>query len=72
MLEDLQSKLVSSGFQPEDVEYCMLEILQYKKPESLNSSDFTILSDILNRRRRKSMAQRAPQKWRRFYLPFGH
>ncbi|MDD2442996.1 MAG: hypothetical protein PHS52_00640 [Desulfotomaculaceae bacterium] len=72
MLEDLQSKLVSSGFQPEDVEYCMLEILQYKKPESLNSFDFTILSDILHKRRNKISAQKVPQKWKRFCLPFGH
>lgn len=61
-LEVLRTQLISSGFHPEEVEYSLLEVLQYKKPESLNSTDFNILSGILENRYRKSRVQRVHQR----------
>jgi hypothetical protein len=55
-LDILRSKLISSGYTPEEVEYSLLEVLQYKKPESLDNADFKILAGIL--KKRKSGAQR--------------
>lgn len=48
-LETIRSKLISSGYHPEDVDYSILEILLYKKPESLNLTDYKILSGILKK-----------------------
>ncbi|HOV78486.1 MAG TPA: hypothetical protein PK728_00145 [Bacillota bacterium] len=47
ILEALRSRLISNGYQPEDVDYSIQEILLYKKPESLNLTDFKIISVIL-------------------------
>jgi len=57
-LEVLRAKLISSGFHPEDVEYSILEVLQYKKAETLNLTDFEILSGLLQKRKNKRSAQR--------------
>lgn len=50
-LDILRSKLISSGFTPEEVEYSLLEVLQYKKPESLDNADLKILAGILKKRK---------------------
>lgn len=57
-LEVLRTKLISIGFHPEDVEYSILEVLQYKKAETLNSTDFNIISGILQKRKIKCGTQR--------------
>ncbi|MCL6635588.1 MAG: hypothetical protein K6T29_07450 [Peptococcaceae bacterium] len=49
-LDVIRSTLISRGFHPEDVEYTILEVLQYKKPESLDYTDFKIISGILRNR----------------------
>lgn len=54
----LRTKLISSGFHPEDVEYSILEVLQYKKAETLNSTDFNILTGILQKRKRNHRTHR--------------
>ena len=59
-VEVFRSKLISNGFNPEDVDFSMLEVLQYKKPESLNNTDFRILSYILQKRKSKSVIESVP------------
>lgn len=56
-LEIFRSILISNGFHPEDVEYSILEVLQYKRPESLNNTDLKILSGILRNRASKNGVQ---------------
>lgn len=62
----LRTKLISSGFHPEDVEYSILEVLQYKNAETLNSTDFNILSGILQKRKSNRGTQGVLENKKRF------
>lgn len=46
-LNEMRQRLISYGYHPEEVEYTIIEVLQYKRSESLNNIDFNVLSNML-------------------------
>lgn len=62
VLESIRTKLIGSGYHPEDVDYSLLEILMYKKPESLTLADYKILSVILAKKNSNFNYKNSPLK----------
>jgi hypothetical protein len=46
-LSEIRRRLVSYGYPPDEVEYAIVEVLQYKSPKALKEIDFHILSNML-------------------------
>jgi hypothetical protein len=46
-LSEIRKRLVSYGYPPYEVEYAIVEVLQYKSPKALDEIDFNILSNML-------------------------
>ncbi|SFG35427.1 hypothetical protein SAMN05660649_01388 [Desulfotomaculum arcticum] len=49
-LDELRQRLISYGYHPDEVEYALVEILQYKKAEIINSTDIKVLLSMLQER----------------------
>lgn len=56
-LKEIRKRLISYGYHPDEVEYAIIEVLQYKKPESLNKMDLKILSNMLEERMQITRAE---------------
>lgn len=46
----MRQRLISYGYHPDEVEYALVEILQYKKADFINNSDITVLLNMLQER----------------------
>lgn len=46
-LNEMSKRLISYGYHPEEVEYTIIEVLQYKRAEFLDNIDFNVLSNML-------------------------
>lgn len=58
-LKYLISKLTSFGYSPAEIEYSLNEILQHKKPDLLNKTDYNILLSMLEERIQLERADQA-------------
>jgi len=52
-LEEIYKYLILDGYPPEEVEYVILEVLQYKRPNSLSDADLRILINMLQEKNRR-------------------
>ena len=46
-LSEIRERLILYGYHPDEVEYAIVEVLQYKSAESLKKIDFNIISNML-------------------------
>lgn len=46
-LQEMRIRLVSYGYHPDEVEYAIMEVLQYKSSEFLDKIDFKIIRNML-------------------------
>ena len=49
-LDEIRQRLISNGYPSEEVDYAIVEVLQYKSPETLREIDLNILSSMLKER----------------------
>ncbi len=56
-LNEVCQCLVSYGYHPDEVEYAIIEVLQYKSPEQVNELELRILSSMLEERIQVSRAK---------------
>ncbi len=49
-LHKIRQQLISYGYHPDEVEYALIEVLQYKNAKLLNSMDIKILKSMLQER----------------------
>lgn len=64
ILAQLRNKLISFGYHPDEVEYSLLELLQYKKREHIGQQDLKILLSMLQERIEVERAYKYRQKKR--------
>ncbi|HBC92752.1 MAG TPA: hypothetical protein DCZ10_07555 [Pelotomaculum sp.] len=57
-LKEIRKRLVSYGYHPDEVEYAIAEVLQYKSPQSLKKIDFNILRNMLQQKSEIPRAKR--------------
>lgn len=61
-LEEMRCRLASYGYHPDEIEYAITEVLQYKNSKLINRTDLRILCNMLEERIQIIRAR----KWRNF------
>jgi|GEM_PF-4119968 hypothetical protein len=56
-LNEIYHYLVSYGYHPDEVEYALTEVLQYKSPEQISQLELRILCSMLEERIQVSRAK---------------
>lgn len=46
-LNDVRYRLISYGYHPDEVEYALVEVLQYKKADQIDKTDIRVLLNML-------------------------
>ncbi|MTI79547.1 MAG: hypothetical protein FH758_01500 [Firmicutes bacterium] len=49
-LNEVRQRLISYGYHPEEVEYTLVEVLQYKRADLINTTDIKVLLSMLEER----------------------
>jgi hypothetical protein len=63
-LNEIRRRLISHGYPPDEVEYAIVEVLQYKNPETLKGIDLNILSNMLEEKMEITRAKKKSKSYK--------